>query len=115
MASPPESESPLSLGKGMGQAFVSVHVCAHGRNKVYGEGQGAPTSLSKSGHSGPPVPRILPSGVSLPPWSPSGSHFLRPVVGSLTLVTRSSSTLHPGRAGSCREGKGVGGSVEGKW
>ena len=72
VASPPESESPLSLGKGMGQAFVSVHVCAHGRNKVYGEGQGAPTSLSKSGHSGPPVPRILPSGVSLPPWSPSG-------------------------------------------
>ena len=72
VASPPESESPLSLGKGMGQAFASVHVCAHGRNKVYGEGQGAPTSLSKSGHSGPPVPRILPSGVSLPPWSPSG-------------------------------------------
>ena len=72
MASPPESESPFSLGKGMGQAFASVHACAHWRTKVYGEGQGAPTSLSKYGHSGPPVPRILPSGVSLAPWSPSG-------------------------------------------
>ena len=70
MASPPESESPLSLGKGMGQAFVSVHVCAHGRNKVYGEGQGAPTSLSNSEHRGHPMSRIVSSGVSLLPWSP---------------------------------------------
>ena len=40
------------------------------------------------------------------------SHFSRPVVGSLTLVTRSSSTLHPGRAGSCRGGKGEGQTLE---
>ena len=56
----------------MGLVFVSVHACAHWRSKVYGEGRGAPTSLSNHGHSGPPVPRIVPSGVSLPPWSPSG-------------------------------------------
>ena len=73
--------------------FECVPACAHWRDMAYGEGQRAPTSLSNYGHNGPPVPRILPSGVSLPPWSPSGSHFLRPVVGSLTLVTRSSSTL----------------------
>ena len=72
MASLPGSESPSSLGKRMGQVFVSVHACAHWRSKVYGEGRGAPTSLSNHGHSGPPVPRIVPSGVSLPPWFPPG-------------------------------------------
>ena len=77
----------------MGHVFECVPVCAHWRDMAYGEGQCAPTSLSNYGHSGPPVPRILPSGVSLPPWSPSGSHFSRPVVGSLALMTRSSSTL----------------------
>ena len=56
----------------MGLVFASVHACAHWRDQVYGEGQGAPTSLSNSVHRGPPAPRIVSSGVSLPPWSPSG-------------------------------------------
>ena len=56
----------------MGHVFECVPVCAHWRDMAYGEGQCAPTSLSNYGHSGPPVPRILPSGVSLAPWSPSG-------------------------------------------
>ena len=77
----------------MGHVFECVPACAHWRDMIYGEREGAPTSLSKSGQRGPPVSRIIPFCVSLPPWSPSGLHFLRPVVGSLTLMTRSSSTL----------------------
>ena len=99
----------------MGLVFASVHACAHWRDQVYGEGQGAPTSLSNSVHRGPPAPRIVSSGVSLPPWSPSGLHFSRPVVGSLTLMTVSSSTLCPGRAESCIGRRGEGGIVEGGW
>ena len=52
--------------------FVSVHVCAHWRDQVYGEGQGAPTSLSNSEHRGHPMSRIVSSGVSFLPWSPPG-------------------------------------------
>ena len=66
------SESPFSPGGGMGLVFASVHACAHWRGEMYGEGPGAPTSLSNSVHRGPPAPRIVPSGVSLPAWSPSG-------------------------------------------
>ena len=60
MASPPRSEPPFSLGGEMGHAFVSVHVWAHWRDKVYGEGQGAPSSLSKSGTGGPQCPGSSP-------------------------------------------------------
>ena len=95
MASPPRSEPPFSLEGEMGHAFASERVWAPWRDKVYGECQGAPSSLSKSGHRRPPVHRIVPSGFSLLSWSPPGLlTFLQgPVVGSLTLVIASSSTL----------------------
>ena len=82
---------------------------------MYGEGPGAPTSLSKSGHRGPPCPGSSPlvSPSLLGPHQ-AYSHFSRPVVGSLTLVTASSRTLGAERAGSCRGGKGKGGTVEGE-
>lgn len=98
----------------MGLVFASVHACAHWRGEMYGEGPGAPTSLSNSVHRGPPAPRIVPSGVSLPPWSPPGLlTFLKACcwISDSVDVTRSSSTLHPGRAGSCRGGKGEGGTL----
>ena len=56
----------------MGHVFECVPACAHWRDMIYGEREGAPTSLSKSGQRGPPVSRIIPFCVSLPPWSPSG-------------------------------------------
>ena len=99
----------------MGHAFGSVHVWAHWRDKVYGEGQGAPSSLSKSGTGGPQCPGSSPlvSPSLLGPHQ-AYSHFSRPVVGSLTLVTASSCSLGAERAGSCSGGKGEGGTVEGE-
>ena len=99
----------------MGHAFSSVHVWAHWRNQVYGEGQGARTSLSKSGTGGLLCPGSSPLvSPSLLGSHQAYSHFLRPVVGSLTLVTASSCTLGAERAGSCRGGKREGGTVEGE-
>ena len=44
----------------MGHVFECVPACAHWRDMIYGEREGAPTSLSKSGQRGPPVSRIIP-------------------------------------------------------
>lgn len=94
---------------------VCTRVCI-GTDKVYGEGKGVPTSLNEfESRNKPPVPGVLRSGFSLPPWSPSTLlTFLKASLGIPGSPAAASSTLCPGRAQSCRGEKGEGMTVEGE-
>ena len=99
--------------KGWGKRLL-VCMCVHtGGIRCMGRGRVLPPPWVSLGTVVLPCPGFFPlvSPSLLGPHQ-AYSHFSRPVVGSLTLVTRSSSTLHPGRAGSCRGGKGEGRTLE---